>query len=522
MNTRHDALTLILTFNLLFLLIPVVAAQQPTGKKADKKATKQASEAKEEEETEKEKREKPARAHPLVAEIELALNNGQLIAPAGSCAWDLYQILATSVPNEPAIKPLAEKLLNALIAPGTEPLNLYLQGVDRFFQREDWANAQQFIVRARELQNDNKELKLVELFYQGMIALADRQPAKAEELFRQGLKQNNNAAYLHNALGRALSDQRKDDEAIKEYTQASTLAPQWTYPLVNIAIKYQRRGELEMAKRSAQAALNINIGDVEAHALLAAIHTSQGNNEEAIREYQIVVISRPGSVADRVSLGCLFLERGDYVAAEESFRAARQINPLDARARLYHSIAIQRAARSEFENALAQLQAATTPSSDDSALKLTLAIAAIEQGNYNDAIDAYRAVLKSEPWQINIQLQVARLLVLAGRANESLEEYRAILKKNPASKEAHNGLGLALKKAGELKDAIAEYRKALTLDINYVEARYNLASILQEKGEFEAAANEYRTVLNIDPAHSGARTALKEIEEKLGPPKSAN
>jgi tetratricopeptide (TPR) repeat protein len=502
----------------LILIMLLSASPEAFAQKEGKKAGKAGKEATEDKKAEKTANEEKdaTKAHPLVAEIEVAMQSGFLIEPAGKCAWDLFKILKESIPSEPSIKPLSEKLFAQLGAAGSDSLNLYLQGTNRVFTREDWLKAQAYIERARQLKQDNKELKVIEFFYKGMIALSERQPDKAEELFRQGIKLDSKAAYFYNGLGRALSDQKKDDESLKAYQKANLLAPQWTYPLVNSAIKLQKRGELEFARQAVERALEINSGDLEARSILASVYASLGNDDDAIREYKTSVLQRPNSAADHIALGRLLLEKGEYVEAEQAFSIAMRINPLDPRTRLYLSIATSRRAREIFNSSLSQVRETAKQSPEDTQLQLLLATAAGEQSRHSDEIDAIRSILKAEPWHLNLRLRLAKLLIEIDRTNESLEEYYSILKTSPNSKEAHNGLGNALKKTGQIKEAILEYRKAITLDETYVPARYNLAAALQEKGEIEAAANEYRTILAAEPTHTAAANALKEIESKLG------
>jgi tetratricopeptide (TPR) repeat protein len=520
----HGKIT-ILVFILLFLTIPSGLAAQKAGKKsnkAEKETTEEKPKKDKDKDKEKEEKEKVPRTHPLVAEIEAAIEAGLLIEPAGKCAWDLYLILKENVPTEPALKPIGERLFEQLGTAGADFLRQYVQGTDRVFTREDWAKAQEYIDRARQIKQDNKELKVIESFYKGMIAIGEKQPEKAEGLFRQGLKSDDKAAFLYNGLGRALSDQKKDDESLKAYQKASLLAPQWIYPLVNSAIKLQRRGELEAARQAVARALEINSGDLDARAILASIYASLGNIDDAIREYKLVILQRPNSAVDHIALGRLLLERDEFLEAEQAFSVAVRVNLLDSRARLYLSIATGRRAKASFDMALGQVREAAKQSPDDLQLQLALATAAREEKNQSGVIEAYRAILKLEPWQQNLRLELARLLLEANMTNDSLEEYMVILKSNPNSKEAHNGYGIALKKAGQVKEAIVEYRKALSLDQGYVIARYNLATALQEKGEIQAAADEFRSILASEPTHTAAASALKEIESKLGQPQKSN
>src|SRR5439155_14809589 len=175
---------------LILALIASIYSVPPSMAQKTKKSDEPVKEKKEKKAKESEPAVKQDKPHPLVPQIEAALASGLLIEPAGSCAWDLYQILKSSVPSEPALKQLGEKLYSQLGIAGSEAVNLYLQGANHNFTREEWTTARQIIDRAQQIHSDNKELKVVGFFYDGMIALSDKQPDKATTFFHQGLKQD--------------------------------------------------------------------------------------------------------------------------------------------------------------------------------------------------------------------------------------------------------------------------------------------------------------------------------------------
>jgi tetratricopeptide (TPR) repeat protein len=450
--------------------------------------------------------------NPLATQIELAISLGQLIEPKGENAWDVYQIYIKTYPSDPSVKSVQTSLTTALGEVAKAPLAAYAQGANYIFTKNDWAKAQEYTKRLKELQPKNKDFALMDLFYQGMVSLADKEPVKAEEFFRQAIKKDDKAAYLYNALGRALSDQRKEEDSLKAYVKASSLAPDWTYPLVNIALKYLRKGDLDQAERYGILALNVNATDVEAHSLLANVYTSKGNFEEAIRKYEFVLSQKPGSVADQLSYGKLMLDLGNLLAAEKAFSTALQLNPAEHQARLYLGITAQKYSELILADASKQLKAAPK---DNVQAQIALADLAAHKGTPQTAIEGYQAALKLEPWQTTTRLKLATLFSESGQIKQAIEEFRNITKNNPTFKEAYNSLGDLLKKDNDPKSAILEYRKAISIDPRYISAHFNLAKTLQEIGELAASAAEYRTILSLDANNAAAITALKEIDSKL-------
>ena len=452
--------------------------------------------------------------NPLATQIELAISLNQLIEPPGQSAWDVYQIFIKTYPADPSVKSIQNSLTFAMGETAKAPLANYVQGTNYAFTRDDWAKAQEYSKRLKELQPKNKDFVLMDLFYQGMVSLSDKQPSKAEEFFRQGIKKNDEASYFYNALGRALSDQRKEEDSLKAYLRASSLSPDWTYPLVNIALKYLRRGDLEKAQRYALSALNVNATDVEAHSVLASVSASTGNIEDAVRQYEFVISQRPNSVTELLAYGRLMLEQGNLVVAEKAFSTVLQINPAEHRARLYLGITTQKYSELILNDASSQLKNATKEN-NSAQLQIALADVAAHKGNTQVAIETYQAALKLEPWQVGTRLKLANLLAETSQSKEAIQEYNNIAKTNPMLKEIYISLGNLLKKNNDPKSAILEYRKALAIDPSFLLAHSNLATTLQEIGELAAAAAEYRAILAIEANNSFAQAGLKEVEAKL-------
>lgn len=451
--------------------------------------------------------------NPLAIQIELAISLGQLVDPPGQNAWDLYQVFIKTYPADPAVKSVQGSLNSALGEAAKAPLDAYTQGANYIFTKNDWAKAHEYAKRLKELQPKNKDFVLMDLFYQGMVSLSDKEPVKAEDFFRQAIKKDDKAAYLYNALGRALSDQRKEEESLKSYLKASSLAPDWTYPLVNIALKYLRRGDLEQAERYGILALNVNATDTEAHSVLASVYTSKGNIEEAIKKYDFVISQKPTSITEQLAYGKLMLDIGNLIAAEKAFSTVLQLNPSEQQARIYLGITAQKYAELILSDASKSLK--ESPKESSAQTQIALADLAAHKGKTQIAIEGYQAALKLEPWQASTRLKLASLLTESGQNKEAIEEYRNIVKINPSFKEVYNAIGELLRKNSDPKSAILEYRKALAIDPTYLLARFNLAKTLQEIGELAAAVVEYKAILSIDPNNMLALSALKEIGAKV-------
>ena len=98
------------------------------------------------------------------------------------------------------------------------------------------------------------------------------------------------------------------------------------------------------------------------------------------------------------------------------------------------------------------------PAQDDSAREgLRKAIELQQSGHYAEAIDAYRAFLKSHPEAAPVRSNLGAALAHEGHYSEAIEEYTLALKADPSNYSIRLNLGLAYYKTGEVKNAAREF-----------------------------------------------------------------
>jgi len=120
---------------------------------------------------------------------------------------------------------------------------------------------------------------------------------------------------------------------------------------------------------------------------------------------------------------------------------------------------------------------------------------ALEEGDVDGAIDAYRRCLRLRPDSAEAWINLGRLYAENGNVESAHECFGTALKIDPHDATALYNLGVVAQDAGREKDAILLYTRALDLDPELAEAHYNLATIFDQRGESQQAIrhiNEYR------------------------------
>ena len=132
-----------------------------------------------------------------------------------------------------------------------------------------------------------------------------------------------------------------------------------------------------------------------------------------------------------------------------------------------------------------------------------------QDGNTEEAIDAYRQALLIGGPSAHVCFNLANVLRTLGQRKEASERYRQVIEIEPNYAEAWNNLGIVLGELGEIDDAIASWKRAIAL--GYGDAHYNLGDLLDGLGRTLEAHVHWRAYLRHDPQSPWASYARRKL-----------
>ena len=126
--------------------------------------------------------------------------------------------------------------------------------------------------------------------------------------------------------------------AVEEYKLALNADPTSKFLNSGLAELYYRTGRVKDAVLAAQAQIDKDPNDLDAHKLLGSIYVrSLGDNQQsgpssdmlklAIAQYEKIVQLEPNSIEDHLLLGQLYSFAHDSQKAEDQFAVAQKIDP---------------------------------------------------------------------------------------------------------------------------------------------------------------------------------------------------
>jgi tetratricopeptide (TPR) repeat protein len=305
--------------------------------------------------------------------------------------------------------------------------------------------------------------------YQLGLLLAGRNPQQATEHLKKAAAdpENNVAPDAEDMLAALEKMEREENE-----TRAVAL----------LGMVYLERGELSLARRQFERAVQISPDYAEAYAYLGHVQGQLGQYEAGWDNLEKAVTLEPDSVLAHYFLGVTYRSLGMWEAARMRFWRAVNLDPTNA------------------------------------ALCVDLAQAYLEEHDYVAAEGWFQAAVQREPKDARFQLILAQFYVDHAYKVEE-EGVTAALRAveiDPENAAAHDVLGWAYHLTGHWREARTHLQRALALEPDLARAHYHLGALYAARGDVEAAQREYQRAIDLDTEGFFRQRAEKALEGLTG------
>ncbi|MCX6927392.1 MAG: tetratricopeptide repeat protein [Verrucomicrobia bacterium] len=230
-------------------------------------------------------------------------------------------------------------------------------------------------------------------------------------------------------------------------------------------------------------------------ALVAQAQTFCWRNTETLFQHALAVTR--GNIIAHNSLGFYYTALGNAEEAKRAFRAALADQPSCQYS--WQGLAMALVEQQQYNEAIAACQEALKIDPLLAPAHSTIGLALTRLGQTNEALMQYSEALRIQPTLAEAHYNLANVLVNLGRINEAREHYEASLRTDPSSSDAHNNLAYMLVREGKLAEAESAYKSALALRPGLWQAHFGLASLLIREGKIEEAIKQYQATLAIRP-----------------------
>lgn len=133
------------------------------------------------------------------------------------------------------------------------------------------------------------------------------------------------------------------------------------------------------------------------------------------------------------------------------------------------------------------------------------------EGKYNDALREYEVALRANPGDPFVLFNRANIHLRMGNFEQAIPAYREVLRSRNDAR-IYSNLGIALAQSGQGDEAVEVLGRALEIDPSNAGAHLNLANVMMERKQWGRARMHYESVLRLGGNAAAARRGLAALE----------
>ena len=217
-------------------------------------------------------------------------------------------------------------------------------------------------------------------------------------LFQNAVEVTENNYVAYEKLGEALAAQGRNDSAIKHYSEALRIRPDFTSTYLSMGVALREEGNYEAAIRYFLEALRINPDNAMAHNNLGVVFARKGKDKEAVFQFYEAIRIDPDYAGAYYNLGKIYANQGKIEDAMQYYRKTLHFDPKMPQALYNLSWILSTHKDAEFRNgkeALTLAESLCTITQHRQPLALdSLAAAYAEVGKFEEAVLTANKALK--------------------------------------------------------------------------------------------------------------------------------
>jgi len=318
--------------------------------------------------------------------------------------------------------------------------------------------------------------------------------------------------------GETLASEGLVEEALSRFEQALEAAPENPEAIEAVGRALLNLGRLEEAEASFLDALEIDPEWVAPRMGLALVALGRDEPFKIVHHLERAIEADPGYPESYVELGRYYGYMGEPALAKATFERWTGRHPEDADMLINAGLTLFDAA--DFAEAYAFFEKAVEAATeaDQRSGALTFRANALDMlGRYEEAVAAYEEVIAETPewWEAHANLGICH--ARNGHMERAEAAFRRGLEDCPGSPEIRDELAAhLLAQGGDLQEALKLSEEAVALGRDEIRHLITLGEVKLALGDDEGTAEAYRAVLDLDPESPDAHLELGILHERRG------
>jgi len=278
-----------------------------------------------------------------------------------------------------------------------------------------------------------------------------------------------------------------------------------------------REGNLTGAIARLERSLEQRPDAPELRRALAFAYASDDRYEQSLDQLSVAIQRDGRDERSRLASAEILIASGQTDAAERLLVDTGALLPESAQARYRLGRLYQSQSRVPEALAAFKSSAGGTVLIGRDSLYETIAALRVSEGEFSEAIAAYRLELEVNPNNAAAHRRLGDLYAQDGRMNESLAEFAAALLIDPRDADTHASRAQTMLRMSRFADAVTAARTAVTLRPSHEAAHYALGTALIRTGKADeglATLNEFERLQAMTRARRDGEWQLKLLKDQ--------
>jgi tetratricopeptide (TPR) repeat protein len=347
---------------------------------------------------------------------------------------------------------------------------------------------------------------------------------EALETFQQALEfdLDNDELYLH--AGDSYRNLNLYEDAIQAYRQALILNPENTLAADNLRDVREHVTEQMRRIPDQEKLVDEDPGDISRHAELVSLYLDMRRYVQALSVANQMLGLAPEDRTVYDTLASVYQAIGDPGQAAEIYARIVTLSPDDADA--WEHLGTWRSLEGNREEAIQAYEQSVQLDPTRYTARFSLAEAYLEAERYEDAINAYQALINTgsnlDPDDLAAAYAgLADTYNSMDRYEDAIQTSQTLLEQFEGDPEGHYQLATAYDALGRYDEAIADYQKAIASDPLNADYYNDLADTLRIAKRYDEALDMIQQAIAMDPSMIITYETLSQIHEEMGHPQEA-
>ncbi|MGA2032277.1 MAG: tetratricopeptide repeat protein [Thermoguttaceae bacterium] len=304
---------------------------------------------------------------------------------------------------------------------------------------------------------------------------------EAEKLLKTAIRINPRYADAFNNLGCLCKNRKRFDEAVHWHLKGLEVRDDRPSDNVNLAAAYQGLGDLEKAVYYCQRGLQIDPNYINGYLVLADVRMQQKRRPEALATLDELLARFSADGGLRAHVGIVLAQMGELDRAATVVQQALDMAPQSVDVRI--AAGLIRAQQNRPAEAQACFQEALRLGPNNAMLHLRVGDLYGQLGQLEKAAATYRQATVIDPNCMGGYFGMAIVAIRQKQYRDALHLLQQALRLQPSNADLHRLLAEVYAELGDFAQAEAEAREALRINPEHAPARETLDKLLRRRSQ---------------------------------------